>query len=163
MSSTQMNHASSTVDLPNKAYLLPDSIAMWPPAWWTWPSLAVALALLFLCVLFGYRHYRKNAYRREAIRALLEQANQARDQPLITLCHEMVRRCLVTQHNYHLAAQPSHSLFTKLDEDMPKKLSFELLGEVFIQGAYQAQLHLTDQQRQSMIKTTCHWIRKHHV
>ena len=159
----QSQAQTQAIDLPNKAYMLPQSIPMWPPAWWTWLVVAaIALVIIGLLVLW-YRRHQKRAYRREALSNIHKNANDLTDKECIELCHEMVRRCLISEGKIETAALPSHTLFSSLDASMPKKRQFASLASEFIDGPYRNQIELTQEQRSTMIKYTCYWIRKHHA
>lgn len=151
------------VDLPNKDYLLPDDIAMWPPVWWTWLVLAAILLSIAFVLFTRYRHYQKQAYRREALLAIDKASEEQTDKDCILLCHEIIRRCLLSEGHTELAALPSNTLLEKLDLSMPAKHQFSSLGEDFVNGPYRQHIQLTPEQRQTMIKATRYWIRKHHA
>ncbi|SHE49370.1 protein of unknown function [Marinomonas polaris DSM 16579] len=155
--------ATQAIDLPHKAYLLPQSVPMWPPVWWTW--LIVAAIILFIIGLFvlWYRRHKKRTYRREALYAVTNTSSELSDKDCILLCHEMVRRCLISEGKTETAALPSKTLFETLDKSMPAKRQFSSLGCEFIDGPYRSQIELETEQRNTMIKNTCYWIRKHHA
>ena len=50
----------------------PDLVSWWPPAPGWWLLLAVVLLALALCLYLGWRYYRRNAYRRRALKQLQE-------------------------------------------------------------------------------------------
>ena len=153
----------ATISLPNEAYLLPESIPMWPPAWWTWLILALLLLLIGAFVFYRYRRHKKRAYRREALNAITKAPSDLSDKECILLCHEMIRRCLISENKIEMAALPSSALLEKIDLTMPKKYQFSLLGNAFFDGPYRNKVELTPEQRSAMIKTTSYWIRKHHA
>lgn len=148
-------------DLPNKAYMLPDSVPMWPPIWWAWPLLAAIFLIVLLGTIWHYRRHKAKAYRREALQAFSDQLNTLSDKDCILLCHEMVRRCLVSEAKTETAALPSQLLFKSLDTSMPAKLQFSSLVEDFIEGPYRQHITLSAPQRAAIIDTTRYWIRKH--
>ncbi|TYL47516.1 DUF4381 family protein [Marinomonas sp. IMCC 4694] len=158
-----MTEASSTIELPNKAYLLPKYIAMWPPVWWTWLLVAALLVVLLAICFFSYRRYQQRGYRRDALTSIKSMPDNLNNKQYILLCHEMVRRCLISERQQLLASLPSTVLFENLDRHLPKKHRFGSLGAVFIEGPYRPQIELTSEQRTRMIQVTCYWIRKHHA
>ena len=151
------------IDLPNKAYMLPQSIDMWPPVWWTWLILAVVLLGLIGLLFLIYRRHKKRSYRREALANIREKSSNLDDKDCIVLCHEMVRRCLISEGKTETAALPSKTLFETLDAGIPPKRQFLAIGNEFIDGPYRSKIELTTEQRNTMIKNTCYWIRKHHA
>ncbi|WP_339719298.1 DUF4381 domain-containing protein [Marinomonas primoryensis] len=153
----------ATIDLPNKAYLLPQSIPMWPPAWWTWLVLATIVLLIIGVVMFFYRRHQKYAYRREALSTIRATSGELADKACILLCHEMIRRCLISEGENEMAALPSATLLQKIDSAMPEKHRFSALGSDFVDGLYRDHIELTPEQRKEMINVTCYWIRKHHA
>lgn len=157
------SQTQATMSLPNEAYLLPESIPMWPPAWWTWLILALLILLIGVFAVYQYRNYKKRAYRREALNTVTKAATDLSDKECILLCHEMIRRCLISENKIETASLPSSVLLEKIDLTMPKKYQFSLLGDAFFDGPYRHSVELTPEQRTSMIKTTCYWIRKHHA
>ncbi|NLQ16790.1 DUF4381 domain-containing protein [Marinomonas sp. M1K-6] len=151
------------IDLPHKAYLLPQSVAMWPPVWWTWLIVAAIVLLIMALLIVWHRRYKKRAYRREALSGITQTTSELTDKECILLCHEMVRRCILSAGKTTTAALPSKTLFETLDKALPAKRQFSSLGSEFIDGPYRHQIELTKEQRTAMIKTTCYWIRKHHA
>ena len=159
----QSQALTQAIDLPNKGYMLPQSIPMWPPVWWTWLIVA-AVALIIICMLIlWYQRHKKRTYRREALSNIRKAADGLTDKECIQRCHEMVRRCLISEGKTETAALPSHALFAILDKSMPAKRQFASLASEFIDGPYRNQIELTQEQRSTMIKNTCYWIRKHHA
>ena len=153
----------ATIDLPNKAYLLPQSVPMWPPVWWTWLVLAAIILLIMAVIIFFYRRHKRCAYRREALSSITTASSELSDKACILLCHEMIRRCLISEGQHETAALPSASLLQKMDRTMSEKHRFSTLGSDFIDGLYRSHIELTPEQRTQMIKVTCYWIRKHHA
>lgn len=160
---TPVQAPSQAIDLPNKAYMLPQSVPMWPPVWWTWLIVAAIVLLLIGALIFYYRRHKKRTYRREALAGITQKVGKLNDKDCILLCHEMVRRCLMSEGKIETAALPSKTLFEILDKTLPTKRQFSIIGNEFIDGPYRSQIELTKQQRTAMLKTTCYWIRKHHA
>ncbi len=157
------NKASSTgteIALPNTAYILPDTIAMWPPVWWTWLVIAFFVIALISVILVKFIHYKRNAYRRDASQ-LLDSLNNYQDSELLSQCHQTIRRCLVTIGRNDLASMPSQALFNQLDLQLPPKHQFNQLGPLFINGAYQPQLSLDTSQKEDILRLTKYWCRRH--
>ncbi|MEO9273302.1 DUF4381 domain-containing protein [Marinomonas sp. 5E14-1] len=157
------SQTQATMSLPNEAYLLPESIAMWPPAWWAWLIFALLILLICAFVFYRYRRYKERTYRREALNAVIKASSDLPDKECILLCHEMIRRCLISENKIEMAALPSSALLEKIDLTMPKKYQFSLLGNTFFDGPYRSKVELTPEQRSAMIKTTRYWIGKHHA
>ncbi|REG86485.1 DUF4381 domain-containing protein [Marinomonas pollencensis] len=158
-----MATATTSIALPHKAYLLPNAVPMWPPVWWTWLILAIALLLITGALFLLYKKHRRNAYRREALAALKSNAEKLADSGLIVLCHELIRRCLVSENKLSQAALPAAQLIDTLDQKSPAKYHFKQLGEVFVDGPYRGDITLTPEQRERIINNTRYWIRKHHA
>ncbi len=154
---------ASPVDLPNKGYLLPDAVAMWPPAWWTWLVLALLCALLISSLWWLLKRHKKRAYRREALLILKQQTNQDLTASHIILCHELIRRCLISSGKEQQAALSSRDLMAVLDQHMTKRHNFAQLGDAFILAPYQANIEVNAKEIEKMISTTRYWIRKHHA
>lgn len=154
--------ATETLELPHRNYILPEQVPMWPPAWWTWPTLMTLLiGAMAICILLIVRR-RKNAYRREAI-SLFTEADDLTDAELLILCHQTIRRCLITQNKQALASLANAELFTTLDQENKSHFTFFNLGPKFITGPYQPNLQLSKQERENIINTTKHWCRRHHA
>ncbi|KZN13352.1 DUF4381 domain-containing protein [Marinomonas sp. TW1] len=154
---------ASPVDLPNKGYLLPDAVAMWPPVWWTWLVLALLCVLVISTLWWLRKRYKKRAYRREALLILKQQTRQGLEGRHIILCHELIRRCLISSGKDQQAALNSRELIAVLDQQMTKKHNFAQLGEAFIVAPYQAEVEVNTEEIQKMVTTTRYWIRKHHA
>ncbi|QUX95455.1 DUF4381 domain-containing protein [Marinomonas sp. CT5] len=152
-----------TIDLPNTAYMLPQSVPMWPPAWWTWLVVAAIVILIIALIFLAFKRHKKRGYRREALSNINKHSPELTDKDCIVLCHEMVRRCLISEDKTEMAALPTKVLFEELDKSLPTKKAFSALGNKFVDGPYRNQVELTTEQRSTMIKTTCYWIRKHHA
>ena len=95
--------------------------------------------------------------------SLKKNSDNLNDKELIIACHELIRRCLISENKVSQAALPSHALIAQLDSTLPKKRRFDQLGEDFINGLYRAEVSLTPEQKTTMIRLTCYWIRKHRV
>lgn len=159
----QSQAQTQAIDLPHKAYLLPQSVPMWPPVWWTWLIVAAITLIIIGLLILWYQRHKKRTYRREALSNIRKTADDLTDKECIQLCHEMVRRCLISEGKAETAALPSQALFTILDKSMPAKRQFASLSSEFIDGPYRQQVKLTHEQRSTMIKNTCYWVRKHHA
>lgn len=158
MSSTAVT--SAPIELPHSAYILPTDIAMWPPAWWFWPIIFSLTIIILISAIWQYKHFRQNAYRREAI-SLMKEIDDLEDQALLSHCHTLIRRCLICTGGLKEASKITSELVSTLDETMPKKHRFSELGGWFIDGLYQPRLTLTSEQREQLIKRTNIWLRKH--
>ncbi|TBR45011.1 DUF4381 domain-containing protein [Marinomonas agarivorans] len=157
---------ANTITLPNKNYILPDSIPMWPPVWWSWLIVLFIIIGLTVLGLYWFIGYRKNAYRREAIRLvtrLKEEHTQLSDAEFLTQCHQIIRRCLITRGRKDLAALPSQDLFAELDASLTVERRFNQLGTVFLTGAYQPNLSLSSEVKQKVLVTIKYWCRRHNV
>ncbi|RCX07731.1 DUF4381 domain-containing protein [Marinomonas foliarum] len=159
----QSQAQTQAIDLPHKAYLLPQSVPMWPPVWWTWLIVAAVTLIIIGLLILWYQRHKKRTYRREALSNIRKAADDLTDKECIQLCHEMVRRCLISEGKTETAALPSQALFSILDNSMQAKHQFASLSSEFIDGPYRNQIELSQEQRSTMIKNTCYWIRKHHA
>ncbi|MDB4837366.1 DUF4381 domain-containing protein [Marinomonas sp.] len=153
----------TSLELPNKAYLLPDAIPMWPPVWWTWLVLAAVLMGILAGLIHLIRRHKKRAYRREAVGILTTVTDDMPDKAVVLLCHETIRRSLISMGRHTQAALPNSELLDTLDKQLPEKHQFSSLGEEFAHGQYRPQLELSAEQRHKVIATTRYWIRKHHA
>ena len=50
---------STKIELPNKNYILPNAIPMWPPVWWSWLVLLVIISLLAIVLFMVIYNYKK--------------------------------------------------------------------------------------------------------
>lgn len=154
-----------TLELPNKAYILPPPIPAWPPVWWFWLVLAVLVTVAVLACVAWFVRYRRRAYRREAI-AMIQSANssQQSDQALIQVTLEAIRRCLLTAGDDTLASTPTKALLPLLDQRIKRpKYRLQDLDDLYTQRLYQAHGELSSLERDQLIRTTCYWIRKHNA
>ncbi|BDX02472.1 MAG: DUF4381 domain-containing protein [Marinomonas sp.] len=157
------NTAQQAMDLPHKAYMLPQAVPMWPPVWWTWLLVAALFLIIIALLVLWFRRHQKRGYRREALSVITHTSSSLSDKDCILLCHEVLRRCLISEGRRETAALPSKTLLEQLDQSMPKKRQFSSLGSDFVDGPYRSHIDLTQEQRLTMIKTTCYWIRTHHA
>lgn len=157
------SHMNQTLELPHKAYLLPEAIPMWPPAWWTWLVLLAFILFLGLMVFGLLRRHQKRGYRREALTKLNQAQMSLSNRDTIVLCHELIRRCLITENKMDLASQPAPKLIEHLDQQLKEGKRFADLDPSFIDGPYRPHLELSQAQRNAIIQTTQDWIRKHHA
>lgn len=161
-----MNPAASTpaldsqLALPNTAYILPDTIPMWPPVWWTWLVLGIVILCTLSLTIYKVIQYKRNAYRRDAFK-LIDGFAELDDRALLSHCQQTIRRCLITIGRDDLASLPSQALFNQLDLELAQKYQFKQLGQVFIDGAYQPDLTLEAGQKDRIIALTKHWCRRH--
>ncbi|MBJ7538835.1 DUF4381 domain-containing protein [Marinomonas transparens] len=153
----------TSIELPHKAYMLPEAVAMWPPVWWTWLVLAFLILLLLTGIALLWQRHRKRAYRREALQILKDTVADLSDKDCIMLCHEMIRRCLISEGKRQLAALPTEALVLELDEKTTAKYQFSTLSHNFISGPYRNRIKLSVEQRQHILNVTRYWIRKHHA
>ncbi|WP_191602841.1 DUF4381 domain-containing protein [Marinomonas algicola] len=160
-----MNETLQTgIDLPNKAFILPQAIPMWPPIWWSWLVLLTFLTGIIIIGIMLIRHYKKNAYRRIAIQLLEKtETSQLSDKELLIHCHTVIKRCLVTHKQALYASMLTNELLPILDKNMGVHDSFSNLGHWFIDGQYQQELSLTEEERVKLIQTTKKWIKKHNA
>ncbi|MCZ2722816.1 DUF4381 domain-containing protein [Marinomonas sp. 15G1-11] len=155
----------NSLDLPNKAFILPEAIPMWPPVWWSWLVLLALIILVTIVTLKTVKKYQHNAYRREALTLLGDRhnLNALSDKELLTHCHTIIKRCLVSHGKGSQAAMLNHDLIPLLDKDMRKSHSFKSLGAWFIDGQYQEHLTLSDAERHNLLNTTKKWVKKHNA
>lgn len=152
------------IDLPNKAFILPEAIPMWPPVWWSWLALLAILIVATITGIVLVKHYKKNAYRRMATQLLTkEETSLLSDKELLTHCHTIIKRCLVTHNKALYAAMPTDELLPILDKDMGKDNSFSNLGSWFSDGQYQPGLSLSEEERIKLVQITKKWIKKHNA
>lgn len=151
----------ATIELPNKAYLLPNAIPNWPPAWWFWLALFALFMILALMVSLGIRHHQQRAYRREAIQQL-QDWHELSDQELAEHCLLLIRRCLKTEGHDTLISLPTAKLLPFLDSQIrSRKYAFQHLSEELIELPYRPAGQLSVEKRQNLIATTKFWIRRH--
>ena len=152
---------TKSIELPNKAYMLPDSIPDWPPVWWFWLVIAGALLALILLLLGMYHHYRKHTYRREALQQLKQHTGLS-DLALIELCLTLMKRCLITEGKEALASLTNKELLPELDRQLrSSRVKLVDYEEYFVTLIYQPHTQLTATQRQAIIQITSTWIRRH--
>ncbi len=155
--------STPSTNLPNKSYILPEVISMWPPVWWTWFFLAVIVITITLLIFVSVKKYKKKRYRREALIKLKNAYIGLDDKDLITVCQELIRRCLVSENKLSIAALPSQLLINHLDKSLPRKQRFKQLGNIFINGPHRGDIHLNSDQKVQILNLTHYWIKKHNV
>ncbi|SBS30215.1 hypothetical protein MAQ5080_01604 [Marinomonas aquimarina] len=152
---------SMTIELPNKAYMLPQAIPEWPPVWWFWLVVAAAILLLALLVFSLVRRHRQRAYRREAL-AQLSQTQELSDQALIELCLSVIKRCLMTEGKQELVSIPTSELLPILDRHNKRsKIKLAVYEACFTSAIYQPNSQLSADEREALLRVTKAWIRGH--
>ncbi|WP_166637661.1 DUF4381 domain-containing protein [Marinomonas balearica] len=149
------------MNLPNKAYMLPDAISNWPPVWWFWPLLALLILAVLCCAYLIRKRYKKSAYKRQAIGILKSEFAKKNPTEQVILCHELIKRCLLSTNNPELASLPMKALLPTLDEAC-KSQKFSELGDFFCSAPYNPKVETTQEQLETLYITTLHWIRSHH-
>lgn len=154
---------SDTIDLPNKAYLLPDAIPNWPPAWSFWVVLTVFLLVVVVATTATVLRYRHRAYRREALQHLKDIVTGT-DSELVEGCITLIKRCLITEGHEKLVSCTTKELLPILDQQMKRAhFSFTAFESLITEGLYCPNKRLTEKQRSDLVQLTSHWIRKHHA
>ncbi|ADZ91800.1 DUF4381 domain-containing protein [Marinomonas mediterranea] len=149
------------LELPNKAYMLPEAIPNWPPVWWFWLILLFILGTaLYVTYRIGKR-YKKRGYRRQAIHILKTEFKQKNSAAKVILCHELIKRSLLSAGRPELASLAMTELIPHLDKTQ-KKHTFLALGDFFVLAPYAPKIDITENQLSSLYTTTMHWIRTHH-
>lgn len=152
------------IELPNTAFILPEPIAMWPPVWWFW-LIAAALALTLLALIWLWIRRRvKRRYRTHAL--LLTQTVQPNhpSKDIASVCLEAIRRTLITEGKSQLASLPIDALCLELDQDKAHQ-TYPLvnISPLLNDGLYRSNVQLTLEQHDKILRTTQHWLRKHHA
>lgn len=155
-----MQDSLPSIELPNKAYILPDAVPMWPPAWWTWVVLGALVTLLLIIIVMLWVRRRRRAYRREAL-SLLRNTHSMSDQECIIECQHIIRRCLISSQQHSLSALTMTELLPLLDKSMPRQHQFSQLGSWFPNGSYIPDIALSSEQKAQLYKTVSLWIRRH--
>ena len=154
---------TTAIELPNKAYMLPDTIPNWPPVWWFWLVLATVIVMFGLTVISIRRRYIKQAYRREALKQLNDQQDLS-DQALTEHCLTLIKRCLITEGKTELASLTTKALLPLLDQQVKRApIKLTQCEDSFSTSLYQPNGQLTPAQRAALIQATRHWIRRHHA
>lgn len=152
---------ATTIDLPNKAYMLPDSIPNWPPAWWFWLVLAAVITLFVLAVIALRRRHGKRTYRREALQQLND-CHELSDQALTSLCLTLMKRCLITEGKEDMASLTTQQLLPLLDQQCKSsRHPLSALEDSFSSAIYMPNGQLTTEQREALTQATRLWIRRH--
>ncbi|MDM9620873.1 DUF4381 domain-containing protein [Rhizobium sp. S96] len=140
----------------------------WMPQTWGWGALAaITIAALLLCAALFYRRWRRNAYRREALRLLDEIADdfrspQTREQA-ITRLGELLKRTA-------LAAWPRQTIAAASGNDWVSFVSAHQGGEIgtslksYLDDLeYHAPTALNVEAGDNLLRDARHWIERHHV
>jgi hypothetical protein len=154
--------STSAIELPNRAYMLPESIPLWPPAWPFWLVVGAVIVCAVVTLIYYGKRYHRRAYRREAEQLLPNLDLDASYQAVINDCLELIRRCLLSAKRPLDAARPISELMPLLDEQLPPRYRFGKDGVRVAASIYQAHANISKQDLERFITSTKHWIRRHH-
>ncbi|MFD1382540.1 DUF4381 domain-containing protein [Rhodanobacter aciditrophus] len=152
------------IELPNTAYILPDPIAMWPPVWWFWLIVAGLIVCLIALSRVWIRRHIKRRYRTDALTLVKALHSNQTSKDLCSTCLEAIRRTLLTEGKSDLASLPIDSLCQQLDQDKAHhKYPLVNISSLLNEGLYRPGVQLTSDQHEQVLRTTQHWLRRHHA
>lgn len=152
------------IELPNSAYILPEQIPMWPPAWWFWLVLAALITGMAVLLIFWVKRTKQRRYRKEAISLLRLVDVHHSSYQIAKACIEAIRRTLLTEQRDTLASLPIDALFEQLDTlKGHQKYPLKRIQQPLEESLYKPNSQLAPQQHELILLTTSHWLRKHHV
>lgn len=143
---------------------LPAPPELWPPApgWW----ILVAVAALGICYLIYLviRHWRRNAYRREAAAELQRVFSQHQGQPqqLLAATNELLKRVALTRFPRDSVANLSGESWVAFLDSTSSSHDFSMgPGQVLIDGPY-ANVDTLTFSEPELLEVARNWINKHH-
>lgn len=152
------------VELPHSAYILPEQIPMWPPAWWFWLVLAALITAIFVLFMLWIKRVKRRRYRKDAISLLRSVETNHSSYHIAKACLEAIRRTLITEQRETLASLPIDALFKQLDTlKGHQKHPLQRIQQLLEESLYKPDIQLSQQEHELMLLTTSHWLRKHHV
>lgn len=135
---------------------LPDPVSWWPPApgWW---ALVVLTILLVLLIIFGYKQWQKNAYRRLALKELNDIATNMNETDaghyLDTIAELIRRTALAAPVNQPIAHWQGTKWLEYLQQHMPEEQAHTIAID-----RYQP---LIDIDKEKLTNATRQWIKGH--
>jgi len=148
--------------------IAPEGLAAWPPApgWYAVFAL-VCLLLIFFLGRFA-RSWRRNGYRREALRQLESIRNLTSEQVLAADIASLNRLLKITaMHHYsreRVASLTGKQWLEFLDSSCSRSNFIAVPGSLLADSGFQAsaQLNITPERWTGLLEETNRWIRKHH-
>lgn len=148
-----------------KSNHLPGPVGVWPLAYGWWIAAIVLLTLLSVIIFYGIKGWRKNRYRRKALRqakqffSLYRRDNNAK--AFILSCNCLLKQVVLSAFPRTQVAQLYGSDWTDFLKSHCSPCQYTekavyLLGE----NHYRAS---PDNRTGSLYPFICHWIKKHHV
>lgn len=152
------------LELPHRAYMLPEAIPNWPPVWWFWLVVMALLCVAFSLGVYVLSRRKRSAYRREALQELEQLSSALHDREFIAHCLALIKRCLMTEDRGDLTSLMTLELFTLLDS-REKNIQLHLtpLADLFNQTLYQPNVKLSAAQKMELLQTVSKWLRHHHA
>ncbi len=145
------------------------ALVSWLPQSWGWAALAIAFGLaLLIWLIRSLRRYRRNAYRREALRLLDVAAEDIRNSPIseagLQEVAELLKRTALSAWPREKVASlsgPDFARFlTQSAPNMDEQALATLLDDLEYRASDPVTPHPDDRQ---IIETARDWIENHHV
>jgi hypothetical protein len=150
---------------------LPEAISVWPPALAWWLVCAALLLTLALGLYYGLKNYRKQAYRRAALKALvqLEQDTMQPGYSLLkdrslesSLVHLLKRTALSAYPRSDVARLIGHEWLIFMDNKASMNAFNTELGRRLLDNRFAPQPQRLDAATASqLLQITKQWIKKH--
>ncbi len=150
---------------------LPEAISIWPPALGWWLVCAALLLTLVLGLYYGLKSYRKQAYRRAALKALvqLEQGTMQPGYSLLkdrslesSLVHLLKRTALTAYPRSDIARLIGKEWLCFMDNKAGMNAFNTELGQRLLDSRFAQQPETLDAATASwLLQTTKEWIKKH--
>ena len=141
----------------------------WLPQTWGWAALAIAFGLaLFVWLIRALRRYRRNAYRREALRLLDVAAEDIRNSPISEAClqevAELLKRTALAAWPREKIASLSGPDFARFLTQSAPNMDEQALATLLDDLEYRTSDPVTPRpDDREIIETARDWIENHHV
>jgi len=150
-----------------KEIAIPQPIS-WMPQTWGWAVLAVILVgAILLGALLLYRRWRKNAYRREALRLLAQIAVDFRNaqtrEATVARLGELLKRTALAAWPREMTAAMSGAEWVNFIRSHQSSQFGRALDDYLNDGEYRSTAALNADTANELISDTRRWIERHHV
>lgn len=141
----------------------------WLPQTWGWAALAIAFGLaLLIWLIRALRRYRRNAYRREALRLLDVAAEDIRNSPIseagLQEVAELLKRTALSAWPREKVASLSGPDFARFLTQSAPNMDEQALATLLDDLEYRASDPVTPRpDDREIIETARDWIENHHV
>ena len=126
---------------------LPQAVSAWPPAWGWWALAVLVSALFIIALTFLLRRYRRNAYRRQALKqlaAINSHRLKRQHQLYLQQLNQLLKQTALAADQPQAAGLSGEAWLNFLDTSGNTNAFTQGAGSVLLNGPYQAEVTVDD-------------------